>query len=132
MLSSIRKLRMVLFIVVTLSLSGVSVFVSTNAVAATTYAGPPLRLPWASGSQNISGNTYNCGDHTGKDQYAIDFGLRYVPVTAVFAGVIELQALLTHRDITLMPHSQFQEKSEGILNLLLLSQKMRSRETGHQ
>jgi|GEM_PF-4932587 len=48
-----------------------------------------LRLPWVSGDSRIAGgNTYGCGDHTGKDFYALDFQVALNrPLSAVAAGV---------------------------------------------
>jgi hypothetical protein len=57
--------------------------------APASYGGPSLRLPWLYGNYNISGLTYNCPDHTGKDQFAIDFGLPSgTQVTAAFSGTV--------------------------------------------
>jgi hypothetical protein len=41
------------------------------------HASPLLQLPWPTGqTHNISaGYGYDCGDHLGKDRYAIDFNL---------------------------------------------------------
>lgn len=39
-------------------------------------AAPPLQLPWPTGGThriNSGGYSYNCGGHTGSNQYAIDF-----------------------------------------------------------
>lgn len=66
-------------------------FPASAQAASPAYTGPTLRLPWLYSSYNISGNTYNCGDHTNSDRYAIDFGLPSgTKVTAVFSGVIHL------------------------------------------
>ena len=52
---------------------------------------PVLQLPWPTGAQHgISGYTYHQNDHgvtcCSWDDFAIDFGLRYAPVSAVAAG----------------------------------------------
>ena len=55
--------------------------------AASIYPMPPLHLPWVTGSFGISGYSYGCGDHTGLDAFAIDFGLPLnTPVAAVAEG----------------------------------------------
>jgi len=55
-------------------------------VAATS---PVLQLPWPTGQQHHQndGFSYGCGDHTGRDYYAIDFALQYAPVSAVASGI---------------------------------------------
>ena len=81
------------FLVMSSFLLGAMVSISPTAYASTasaTYSGPTLRLPWLSGTHQISGYSYNCGDHTGKDQYAIDFDLRNEQVTAVFDGTVHI------------------------------------------
>jgi hypothetical protein len=86
-----RKYTQMACIVFTLLVMiGVTTAFSPHALAApTSYGGPSLRLPWLYGNYNISGNTYNCGDHTDKDQFAIDFGLPSgTQVTAVFSGTV--------------------------------------------
>ena len=54
---------------------------------------PALQLPWPTGQQHNQneGNSYGCGDHTGKDYYAIDFNLAAnSQVSAVAAGTAHL------------------------------------------
>ena len=57
----------------------------SSTLAAVNYG---LQLPWPQGaSYGISGYTYGCGDHTGYDGYAIDFGLGWQnQVAAVASG----------------------------------------------
>jgi hypothetical protein len=91
MLSTRRKCALLVYIAVTLLvLVGVLFgFPPRASAASASYSGPTLRLPWLYSSYNISGYTYNCGDHTGKDQYALDFGLPSgTQVTAVFSGTV--------------------------------------------
>ncbi len=54
---------------------------------------PALQLPWPTGQKHNQngGNSYGCGDHTGKDYYAIDFNLAAnSEVSAVAAGTAHL------------------------------------------
>lgn len=83
------KLRLALagFCALALAVAGLS----TTAQAAPSFG---LQLPWPSGTQHQiigpgGGQSYNCGYHTGIDQYAIDFAFaRDDPVTATAAGTV--------------------------------------------
>lgn len=66
-----------------------ALLVSTGSASASPI---PLQLPWPTGQthQIGGGYSYNCGDHTGRDYYAIDFNLNYVTVSAVADGWVHL------------------------------------------
>jgi murein DD-endopeptidase MepM/ murein hydrolase activator NlpD len=61
------------------------------ATARPAAATPAFQLPWPTGQAHYiweGANSYNCGDHVGRDLYAIDFQLASGnPVSAVAEGV---------------------------------------------
>jgi len=63
------------------------------------HGAPALQLPWPTGDSHRidGGNSYNCGDHTGSNQYAIDFqfGVDGSPlaVSATAGGTVSIASL---------------------------------------
>ena len=91
-MNSISKLsRKAGYVIMAGILAGASMAVWPGPVAHAENASISLRLPWVSGDSRVNGgNTYGpkCGDHSGKDQYAIDFQVALNrPLAAVAAGV---------------------------------------------